>query len=270
MIYSFTQNKSTHYAALAALLMGLFTSCGKTDTEAPGVCSDPGCASCVLADEIDAMAGTTVVLTDAFCDNEELSEVRWDVHNAADHAHEDGEVEEEFVLHSGIAWEVLETVVLSGSSEEHTLSLAIPQDVRGIWDVVVSVVDAAGNTGSDIVTQLHIENDYIPAFTVSSVNGVDPAEWTEEAVWAPGATVEIAGSVSDSDGVVSAHIAFVRESDEAMIWEVDLEATGDAELAFNINQTVPADAATGEYHLELTATDGLGNEVETGFHVEVE
>ena len=55
-----------------------------------------------------------------------------------------------------------------------------------------------------------------------------------------------------------------------VIWEVDLEATGDAELAFDINQMVPVDAATGEYHLELTATDGLGNEVETGFHVEVE
>ena len=33
---------------------------------------------------------------------------------------------------------------------------------------------------------------------------------------------------------------------------------------------VPADAAEGEYHLEMEATDGAGVEMHTGFHVEVE
>jgi hypothetical protein len=42
------------------------------------------------------------------------------------------------------------------------------------------------------------------------------------------------------------------------------------ELQFIVDAVIPADAQTGEYHLEMTATDAAGNAMETGFHVEVE
>ena len=107
-------NAGTHtwsFSAAAALFLLscviLLGSCGKTDTEAPTICTETGTEFSVLADEIEAMAGTGMIILDSFCDNEELSEVRWDVHNAADHAHEEGEADEGFVLHSGTNWEVI-------------------------------------------------------------------------------------------------------------------------------------------------------------------
>ena len=248
----------------------LFSACGKTDTEQPSVCTEPGNEMSVLVDEIEALAGNTIQITDLFCDNEALSEVRWDIHNAADHAHEEGETDEGFVLHSGTEWEVLEVNSISGTSSTNSITLDIPLDTRGVWDVVVSLVDEAGNAATDLVTQLHIENEYIPEFTLNTVNGIDPATWSGEPMWSAGSVVSIAGKVADSDGVLEAHIALIRESDETTLWELNLEPNTATEQTFTSDFEIPGDAETGEYHFEMTATDASGNAMETGFHVEVE
>lgn len=248
----------------------VFASCGKTDNELPTVCTEVGSETSVLADEIEAIAGTTVTITDVFCDNEELSQVRWDIHNAADHSHAEGEADEGFVFHSGKEWELLETNSLTGTSITSSITFDIPLTARGVWDVVVSLVDEAGNAGTDVVTQMHIENDHLPEFTLSAVDGVDPATWTGEPEWSAGAVVVLEGTVVDSDGVAEASISFVRESDEFVIWELNLTPDNAVEFAFNAEASIPGDAEEGEYHLEMIATDAAGNAMETGFHVEVE
>ena len=253
--------------AIAAIL---FSSCGKTDTELPSVCTEPGSDTSVLAEEIEAMAGASITIADIFCDNEELSEVRWDIHNAADHAHEEGESDEGFVLHSGTDWEVLEVNSLTGTSTSNSITLDIPLTSRGGWDVVVSLVDEEGNAAADVVTQMHIENEHIPEFTLATVDGVDPATWSGEPAWNAGSVISFSGMVMDTDGVTEAHLSVVRESDETVVWELSLETNGASELTFDADATIPADAELGEYHFEMTATDGAGNEMETGFHLEVE
>jgi hypothetical protein len=268
-IYLMNFSISNSFMSLAGVAI-LFASCGKTDTELPTVCTELGSETSVLADEIEAIAGTTVTITDVFCDNEELSEVRWDIHNAADHAHEEGESDEGFVLHSGTEWEVLETTSLTGTSNASSIALEIPLTARGVWDVVVSLVDEAGNAGPDVVTQLHIENEHLPEFTLSEVDGVDPGTWTGEPEWSTGDSITLSGMVKDADGVVEAFISLVREEDETAIWELSLEPNDVMELQFIVDAVIPADAQTGEYHLEMTATDAAGNAMETGFHVEVE
>jgi hypothetical protein len=268
-IYLMNFSISNSFMSLAGVAI-LFASCGKTDTELPTVCTELGSETSVLADEIEAIAGTTVTITDVFCDNEELSEVRWDIHNAADHAHEEGESDEGFVLHSGTEWEVLETTSLTGTSNASSIALEIPLTARGVWDVVVSLVDEAGNAGPDVVTQMHIENEHLPEFTLSEVDGVDPGTWTGEPEWSAGSSITLSGMVEDADGVVDAFISLVREEDETAIWELSLEPNDVMELQFIVDAVIPADAQTGEYHLEMTATDAAGNAMETGFHVEVE
>ena len=110
-----TTNKFTPAAAFGAAVL-MLTSCQETDVEAPTVCTSEDTANSVLVDEIEAEAGTILTIEDTFCDNEGLSEVRWDIHNAADHVHEEGEEEEGLILHSGTDWEVLELQSLDGTS----------------------------------------------------------------------------------------------------------------------------------------------------------
>ena len=61
----------------------------------------------VLSEEIEAVAGDHIDIEDLFCDNEALSQVRYDIHNGEGHALDEGEEGEEeehehgLVLHSG-------------------------------------------------------------------------------------------------------------------------------------------------------------------------
>ncbi len=182
---------------------------------------------------------------------------------------EEGE-EEEFVLNSGTDWAKLETRALTGTKAEEPFSFDVPLEARGIWDLVVSVVDAEGNAAPDVITQVHVENDYIPAFILQAVDGVNPSTWQEEPMWAPGAEVTVTGSVEDSDGVSEAEVLLIRGSDETVVWSESLVVSGEASVTFTVQVVVPADAEVGEYHFEMEATDGTGVEMHTGFHVEVE
>jgi hypothetical protein len=259
---------SIYAAGFAATL---FVSCGTTDTEPPSVCSDVANlsgVSSVLMDEIDADAGSTVTVTDSFCDDSALGEVRWDLHSAEGHAHEEGE-EEEFTLNSGTDWSELEVRALEGSAAEETFTFDVPVTARGVWDLVVSVVDAEGNAAPDVIVQVHVENDHIPAFHLGEVGGMNPAEWEGEPVWSPGSLVGVSGLVTDSDGLAEAALSLIRESDETVVWAADLSANGDTALVFAVDVEVPADAE-GEYHFEMEAADLSGVEMHTGFHVEIE
>ena len=264
-IMNLQKSKILNLGAVALLL----ASCQTTDNEPPVLCTSDDTAMSVLADEIEALAGTSLTLNERLCDNEGLSEVRWDIHNAADHAHEAGEEEEGFVLHSGTEWELLEIVSVSGTEADASLVLEVPLSARGVWDIVVSIVDAEGNLSPDHVTQLHIENEHLPAFSIASVNGVDPNTWEGEPVWTVGSEVTLQGAAEDTDGLDTVTLELVEESSEATLWEVSWSTVGENMLEFNETFTIPAEVS-GECHLEMHATDALGNEVETGFHVEVE
>lgn len=267
---NFSDMKMYRVMTVAAAAFGL-ASCGTTDTEVPTICDADNLTGLpsVMLDEIEVDAGTGVVVNDAFCDDTDLGEIRWDLHSAEGHEHEEGE-EEGFVLNSGTDWAVLETRAVSGTKAEEQFAFDVPLEARGVWDLVVSVVDAEGNAAPDVITLLHVENDHIPEFSLQTVDGVDPASWEGEPMWAPGAQVAVQGTVGDSDGISEAEVLLIRESDETVVWSESLVATGDTLLAFSVQVAVPADAEVGEYHFEMEATDGTGVEMHTGFHVEVE
>jgi len=256
------------YALAACVAATLAASCGKTDEAAPTICTAASTDYSVLNDEMDAEAGEVLSLTDLFCDNEGLGQVRWSVHNAAGHAHdEEGVGDSEFVLHSGEEWEVLRLMDLEGVEAEDILVLELPLTVRGIWDVQVSLVDAAGNAAEDRIAQLHIGNAHLPEFHLAEVGGQDPASWEGEPTWAAGSTVNLVGWVADSDGVASAEVSLLDEA-AVTAWSMPLAATGADSLAFEVNVQVPLQP--GEWTVVLEAEDASGVSMETEFHVEVE
>jgi hypothetical protein len=275
-----TMKINQHFAAFA--VAAALASCGTTDTEPPTVCDSDNLTGLpsILAGELEVEAGTTVTIHDAFCDNDGLAEIRWNLHTAEGHAHEEEEEgeehegeehEEEFILWSGGDFEKLEIRAVEGTKTEEQFTVDLPLTSRGLWDLLVSIVDAEGNAADDVLLQLHIENDHLPLFELSMVGGVNPAEWEgEEQVWAPGATVNVTGSVSDSDGVAEAELLLIRESDEAVVWSAEIPVAGESVIDFSIDVVVPADAVEGEYHFEMEAVDGAGVDMHTGFHLEVE
>ena len=90
-----TMKINQHFAAFA--VAAALASCGTTDTEPPTVCDSDNLTGLpsILAGELEVEAGTTVTIHDAFCDNDGLAEIRWDLHSAEGHAHEEEEEGEE-------------------------------------------------------------------------------------------------------------------------------------------------------------------------------
>lgn len=245
---------------ISAVVISL-ASCGTTDVTLPVICDEVAEGSVSALAEIEAEAGTSITLIQSLCDNEELGEVKWDIHSAEGHSHE-GEEEEGFTLYSGSDFAVIETLPLSGTSDTTTITLGIPNSSRGVWDIVISFSDAEGNEAESIITPLHIENSHIPLFTLADIDG--------EQHWGLGTTQTLIGTVSDSNGVTSAEVLLVYEEDESVVWSAEIETNGDTFVDFTVDVEVAAELAAGEYHLELEATDSEGVSMHTGFHVEVE
>ena len=283
MTIQLKQNTTTQYhehqSACRIRNCGRLASCGHRYGTSHGDSDNLTGLPSILAGELEVEAGTTVTVHDA-CDNDGLAEIRWDLHTAEGHAHDEEhegeehegeEHEEEFILWSGSDWEKLETRAVEGTKSEEQFTFDVPLTSRGLWDLVVSMVDAEGNAADDVLLVVHIENDHLPLFELATVGGVNPAEWEgEEQVWAPGATVNVTGTVSDSDGVAEAELLLIRESDEAVVWSAEIPAAGEGAIDFSIDVVVPADAAEGEYHFEMEAVDATGVDMHTGFHLEVE
>ncbi|MBM55743.1 MAG: hypothetical protein CMB32_04205 [Euryarchaeota archaeon] len=240
-------------------------SCGTTDSDAPTFCSVDG--DVAIVDEVEALAGSTLSLNQTVCDNEALGTANWDLHSAEGHAHE-GEEEEGFVLFSG-SWDYDFSDELSGTSATSGISTDIPNDVRGVWDIVISLVDAEGNIAADVVTPLHIENDFIPEYQLTMVTGLDLAVGGEP-VWAPGSTITIEGTLSDSDGIEHWGYHLENEDTEVKIAEDEGDGAGSTEVSFTWTIDIPTGATPGEYHFHMHAHDMLDNAMETGFHVEIE
>lgn len=262
--------KNNMFPLVASVGMALaLASCQGTDTEAPTVCTGLGAANSVTAAEIDAVAGDHIDLEDVFCDNEALSQVRYDIHNGEGHAHEaSGEDEEHdhgLVLHSGTEWSVYELIDVTGTEASTDLHVEVPNTARGVWHFIVDVLDEAGNV-STYNTDIHVENTYMPEFTLTSVGGEDPNMWHGEPTWSAGSSVVVSGSVTDEDGIASAELSLVDEATELPEWGPVLLTEFDA---FTETVEVPVDAS-GEFHFEMTATCNAGVSMETGFHVEVE
>ena len=85
---------------------------------------------------------------------------------------------------------------MTGTTATSGIMTEIPNDVRGVWDIVISLVDAEGNIAADVVTPLHIENDFIPEYQLSTVTGLDLSVGGEP-VWEPGSTITIEGIITD-------------------------------------------------------------------------
>jgi hypothetical protein len=245
--------------AAAGMISFAITGCDKTDLTAPTIALAANGA--LAPDEAEALAGSALNITIDLADDEELGSLRIDLHSGAGHEHEEEE-DGEFALFSGSEdFGALETVNLfNGTQQLVSRDFDIPGNVRGHWHLIVDATDAAGNEAETAYMEIHIENDSIPLFEVP---------YAAEPVWAAGTTVNLAGSLTDADGLASA-TARLQDEAGALLAEVAIPLTpGDVAVDLaSVSFDLPASA--GEVEVVLEATDLLGFNCLTSFHAEVE
>ena len=241
-------------------------TCGSSDVESPTVCTPVDVEFSIIMDALLMEAGDQLNVQDTFCDNLGLFKVQWTVDNIGASIQPGWGL----LLQSGTNWSVTQTTFLIPEEDAtYDLLADVPLTSRGIWNVEASVVDVSGNTAT-FNTDLHVENSYMPEFTLTSVSGEDPANWGDWVVssrptWAAGTDVFVEGSVTDSDGIAYAELSLIHEATETVVWSAALTEFD----AFSETVMVPA-GASGEFYFRMRAGDHSGVFMETGFPVGVE
>ncbi|NVK28098.1 MAG: DUF4625 domain-containing protein [Flavobacteriia bacterium] len=242
---------------LPILILSLaFVSCSKerVDTEAPEFTS-------VLVNgesrAVTVQAGSDLMMTISAKDNENVSQIKIDIHEAFD-GHEHGKVEVN-------PWTYVKILSVSGSAVTATDRPTIPIDVAaGPYHAVFRVLDDNGNEGAFIERTVVIQNGSQPIVSVTSP--VDEDEFQL------GQTITPIGSVTDVEGLEEVHLILLHiEQDEhgdgqdhGHAHEVDEDemAFTDDPTTFdlsNMSVTIPAGEEAGHYLLVVKAVDVEGN-----------
>jgi hypothetical protein len=207
----------------------------------------------VVADEHEMNAGETFTIEVSSSDNESLNQLKVNIHGADDgHTHDGSSTGEVEAPNIGV-WSETQIFNLSGTTNTQTLTLEIPAVVAGHWHIEAMLIDEQGNEAVEYVTTLHVLNTYLPVFAVAS----DPAVVDGVITISAGASFNLMGTISDTDGLSFGHCEIQEESTGDVVWTQTLSSVmGNVyDLGtFLVDPVLPA----GNYQIFLKATDDLG------------
>ena len=168
---------------------------------------------------------------------------------------EDGEIE----------WTFDETYEdYSGTSAEFHEHIDIPENAAlGKYHMTITVVDAEGHTHAE-GAHFHITdgNNDADAITIADMTVDENVKAGEE--------LHVEAAISGDHGIatVEVHIHF-EDGENGWEFEKSFDYEEVTSVDFHEHIDVPADAATGEYHLSLEVTDHEGNVATTDAHFNV-
>lgn len=255
------------YISLSLLLVSISGCKQAVDLEAPTselLLFDPAPRVGMICDtELENVffltSGQTLRFDMIFRDNEALSQYKIDIHSNFDcHGHARTATED---------WTVLEIVDLSGTEQEVSRSLVVPENVTaGAYHFQVQVIDVAGN-----------ENPFSNFFDVRIVNSIDtvapmlaastPSQ--NQFSIARGEDLSFEGAVIDNyslgEGGNGGLVLTYQGLDGGNLFEatrIEWPETQGDRADFDFSFEIPLTLPTGTYEFVLSATDGINNESE--------
>ena len=229
---------------LGALAIGVSyfaTSCKKDtpDTQAPTITAvtEP-----VMNETL--LSGSELHVELTVTDNEELSQLKIDIHSAED-GHSHGKVD------LSAYWETVVLVDLSGATASVHERIDIPADAAsGTYHVILTAVDKSGNQSAITERDIFIQNasDQIaPLITISSPADNDTISLS--------AGINVAAILTDNIALADADLKVL--SGNSVVFESEITLSG---TEFTLNQTIPTNTwAAGTYTLELIVRDDVQN-----------
>ncbi|MFZ4785898.1 MAG: DUF4625 domain-containing protein [Flavobacteriales bacterium] len=249
---------------LTALVFAL-ASCkkDKEDTTVPVIGSIK--VNGAVAEEHELNAGDVISVEITVSDNEELNQLKVNIHGADDGHTHDGSTEGEVDAPNVGVWSNTQIFDLSGTALTQTISYTVPATISGHWHLEVQLIDDQGNEATEAVTTFHIENTNLPILTISSA----PEAVDYVIITTAGGTIVLTGTVTDPDGLTDIHVELENESTGDVIWEQELSGVSGNSYDIGTINVGPI-AIAGAYHLHVHATDGAGYLGEWSVEVNVE
>jgi len=206
----------------------------------------------VVSEEHEMNAGETFTIEVSTSDNESLNQLKVNIHSADDgHTHDEGSGEVD-APNIGV-WSETQILNLSGTTNTQILTLEIPAVIAGHWHVEVMLIDEQGNEAVEYVTTLHVLNSFLPVFAITS----NPPAVDGVITIAAGATLDLMGTISDTDGLGYGHCEIRDELTGDVIWTQTLSSV--MGTVYDLGTfLVDPNLSAGNYQIFLKATDDLG------------
>lgn len=202
--------------------------------------------------EAEITSGTHLQIEIAATDNEDLKQVKIDIHDAFD-GHEHGKTNAD--------WTYVNIISVSGKAQSVIDSPFVPVDATaGMYHAVFRVLDANGNEGDFIERELIVVNGSQPIITLNQ-----PATGAGVA-YALGDVLQLEGSVEDPDGLHEVHIMLRHiegEHHHHIVNEIEIDLDGIHPTSYDLGQhsiQIPIGEEAGEYELFIVAFDEDGNQ----------
>jgi len=234
-----------------AFLAIAISSCKKDDPDN----TKPIIASIEEPHENDTLfSGTEMHVEGLVTDNEELSQLKIDIHSADD-GHDHGKVS------SASFFEAIRIIDLAGRNQVFHEDIDIPQEAAaGKYHVIISAVDASGNQSDVTERDIIIRNsgDLIsPTITVNSP--------TSGASFSIGSPIVVSAELADNIGLGDVEIKVYQGSN--LVYDKDLEL---ATPTYSMNEEIPTTGWTaGEYELEIVVKDQVNNKTDVDIDINV-
>lgn len=233
--------KTILFGALCVCASVFISSCKKDtpDSEAPAITAveEPAMNDTLFT-------GNELHVEASISDNEELSQLKIDIH-AAEDGHNHGKVD------ASAYWETVVIIDLSGASTSIHEHIDIPTDAAsGTYHVILTAVDKAGNQSEIVERDIFIQNagDQVsPIVTITSPSQNDTISLSTG--------INVSAILTDNIGLEDADLLLLSGS--TVVFEAEIALSG---TEFNLNQTIPTSTlAAGTYTLELVVRDAVQN-----------
>lgn len=240
------------------MLGGALVACSDDD-EAVEDTVRPEILSATINDEdhdIVVTSGSTMHFDAQLSDNEELRELKVDIHDMFD-GHDHGKVSNK--------WSEVRIIPLSGKTQTVHEDFSVPSGLAaGPYHVILRVLDAEGNESEFMELEFDMSNGSEPTFSV-----LQPDFSTEVHV-NKGDSLLIEGTVNDDIDLDEVELTIKEEHDdhhhhkkgEEYLVEIKQELPGANDQSFDLSNFkigIPAAAETAHYKLEIKAKDNEGN-----------
>ncbi|MEX1189730.1 MAG: DUF4625 domain-containing protein [Bacteroidia bacterium] len=189
-------------------------------------------------------SGTELHIDGTVSDNEELSQLKIDIHSAGD-GHDHGKVS------SASFFEVIRIIDLAGRNQIFHEDIDIPQEAAaGKYHVILTAVDASGNQSDFVERDIVIRNSgdlLSPTITVNSP--------TSAGIYTLGSPIVVSAELADNIGLGDVEVKVYQGS--TLVYDEDLEL---AQPSYSLNLEIPTTGwGAGEYTLEILVKDQVNN-----------
>jgi hypothetical protein len=230
---------------IVAISIAAFSSCKKDnpDNTKPkiDIVSEP-------LENDTLFTGSELHIEGSVSDNEELSQIKIDIHSAED-GHSHGKIS------AASFFEVIKIIDLKGRNRIFHEIIDIPQEAAaGKYDIIITAVDASGNQSDFVERDIFIRNSGDLVAPIIQV--LSP---TSNGNYTLGAALNINAQLADNIGLGDVEVKIYRGSN--LVFDNDIEL---AEPTYTLNLVVPTTGwVAGEYTLEILVKDQVNNSIDT-------